>query len=151
MQVRPPTPRELSAVAELHTAAAEAGGRRAYDESTTAAWAKRGERGPDDYPVDDPASHFVVAVTDRVCGFGEVVPEVGEVRAVYVHPDCERRGVGTALLAHVEGYARGRGVESLSLQSSLNAVGFYETAGYEADAAEASPGGIEVVRMEKSL
>ena len=151
MQVRPPTEAELPAVVETHTAAAETGGSRAYDEATTAAWAKRGERSPDEYPVDDPASHFVVAVTDRVCGFGEVVPDAGEVRAVYVHPDCERRGVGAALLAHLEGFARGHGVRSLSLQSSLNAVEFYERAGYERIEPAETPSGIEVVEMEKLL
>ncbi|MFC7235409.1 GNAT family N-acetyltransferase [Halosegnis marinus] len=151
MQVRPPESEELAAVAELHTAAAEAGGARAYDAETTAAWAKRGERSGDDYPVDDPASRFVVAVDAGVLGFGEVVPDEREVRAVYVRPDRERGGVGSAILAHLEGYAAGAGCSELTLQSSLNAVGFYERAGYERVGEGESPGGIAVVEMRKDL
>lgn len=153
MQVRPPREDELEAVAATHVAAAEAGGARAYDPETVESWAKRGERSPDDYPVDDPATHFVVAVTgDReVAGFGELVPDEREVRAVYVHPDHERRGVGTALLAHLEGYARALDCQALTLQSSLNAVEFYERAGWQQTGTGESPGGIEVVELRKPL
>lgn len=56
----------------------------------------------------------------------------GEVRAVYVHPDHARRGVGTALLSELERRARKRGFEALVLTASLNAVPFYEHRGYEA-------------------
>jgi putative acetyltransferase len=153
MEVRPPNDAELEAVAEVHVAAAEAGGARAYDPETVAAWAKRDERSPDDYPVDDPASHFVVAVTGdgEVAGFGELVPDEREIRAVYVHPDHERRGVGSALLAHLEGYARALDCGELTLQSSLNAVAFYERAGWRRTGTGESPGGIEVVELRKQL
>lgn len=153
MQVRPPKEAELEAVAAAHVAAAEAGGARAYDPKTVESWAKRGERSPDDYPVGDPATHFVVAVTGdgEVVGFGELVPDEREVRAVYVHPDHERRGVGTALLAHLEGYARALDCPALTLQSSLNAVEFYERAGWQRTGTGESPGGIEVVELRKSL
>jgi len=152
MQVRPPNEAELENVAAIHVAAAEAGGARAYDPETVAAWAKRGERSPDDYPVDDPASHFVVAVTgdDEVVGFGELIPDERNVRAVYVHPDHERRGVGSALVAHLEGYARALDLRELTLQSSLNAVGFYERAGWQRTGT-GETGGVEVAELRKRL
>lgn len=104
--------------------------------------AERPENGPDaDY--------------DEVLGFGELHAEagdylsgvagrsasgctsegrsdaVGEVRAVYVHPAFARQGVGSALYADLERWARERGVDSLGLWASLNAVGFYERQGFE--------------------
>lgn len=105
--------------------------------------AERPENGPDaDY--------------DEVLGFGELHAEAGdylsgvagrsasgctserrsdavegEVRAVYVHPAFARQGVGSALYADLERWARERGVDSLGLWASLNAVGFYERQGFE--------------------
>lgn len=149
MEVRPPTAAELEAVVTVHVDAAEVGGAQVYDPETVAGWARRGDRSVDDYPVDDPASHFVVAVREEVLGFGEVVPEKREVRAVYVHPDHQRRGVGTALLSHLEGYARGCGVGQLQLKSSLNAVEFYRRHGYERTGSGESSGGVPVVDLRK--
>jgi len=54
-----------------------------------------------------------------------------EVQAVYVHPEAAREGVGTALLAGLEGHAREFGADDAALHASLNAVGFYERRGYE--------------------
>ncbi|MFB6118228.1 GNAT family N-acetyltransferase [Halosegnis sp.] len=136
---------------EVHVAAAEAGGARAYDEATAGEWAARGERSADDYPLEDPASHFVVASDGDVAGFGELVPDERAVRAVYVHPDHERRGIGTALLAHLEGYARALKLPKLHLQAWMNAVGFYKQAGYEQVGQGESPGGVPVTEMRKQL
>ena len=152
MEVRPARRADTDAVVAVHVAAAEAGGSRAYDPATTETWAKRGDRSPEDYPVANPNSHFVVAVdSGTVLGFAELVPGEQEVRAVYVHPDHERRGVGSALLAHLEGYARALDLTELRLQSSLNAVEFYEQAGYERVGESESPGGIPVVNLHKPL
>lgn len=130
MHVRPATPEDAVALPALHSAAVEAFGPASYDAAQVAAWAKRDERKPDDYDLDE--GNLVVADRDgAVAGFGHVVADEREVRAVYVHPDHAGRGVGAALLAHLEGYARGRGLAELELASSQNAVGFYERAGYE--------------------
>jgi putative acetyltransferase len=81
------------------------------------------------------------AAPGDVVGFGHLVPPgereadhpagEGEVRAVYVHGDHAREGVGSALLAHLEERARERGLSALVLWASRNAVGFYERHGYE--------------------
>lgn len=108
-------------------------------------------RSPEDYETDDD-DHFTVAVRDDAdVGFSHIVPDVGELHAVYVHPDHARSGVGSALLAELEGYARGYGLTKLTLQSSLNAVGFYERAGYNQTNRGESPGRVAVVEMEKYL
>ena len=138
-----------------HAAATVALGRAAYDERQVRAWA----RGRYEYPVSEESAvggdgvRLVVAVRERaerpengpdadydeVLGFGELHAEAGdylddvegEVRAVYVHPAFVRQGVGSVLYADLERWARERGVDSLGLWASLNAVGFYERQGFE--------------------
>src|SRR2546430_9691 len=60
----------------------------------------------------------------HMVGFATLLPEVGELRAVYVNPKMKQQGVGTALLNQLEGAARERGVKALWLRSSLNAEPF---------------------------
>jgi putative acetyltransferase len=152
MDVRPATRADCGALPDLHTAAVEAFGPDGYDDEQVREWAGADERSPTDYTVDAAGEHFIVAVRDgAVAGFGHLVADAGEVHAVYIHPDHARHGVGSALLAELEGYARGCGCETLALQSSLNAVGFYEWAGYERVGEGKSPGGLAVVEMEKEL
>ena len=147
MDVRPATREDRAALPKVHTAAVEAFGPDSYSVEEVREWAGADKRSPDDYAVDAGGEHFTVAVRNgEVAGFGHLVLDVGEVHAVYVHPDHARCGVGSALLAELEGYARGRGLRKLSLQSSLNAVGFYERVG-EGE----SSGGLVVVEMEKRL
>ena len=152
MYVRPATREDRDALPALHTAAVEAFGPDGYDADQVRKWAKADDRSPDDYDVDAPDEHFTVAVREgEVAGFGHLVLDAGEIHAVYVHPDHASHGVGSALLAELEGYARGQGCTALALQSSLNAVGFYEQAGYERVDEGESPGGLAVVEMRKEL
>jgi putative acetyltransferase len=97
---------------------------------------------------------FLVAVAeDLVVGFGELVAEAGEIRAVYVRPDRVRQRVGSALLAALEAEAHDRSVARLSLRSTVNAVPFYERYGYVSDGADVAVvrGGVRLpcVKMHK--
>lgn len=151
MYVRLATPDDRTALPSLHTAAVHEFGPTGYDTEDVRQWAKADDRSPEDYETDA-NDHFTVAVRDgAIAGFGHLVPASGEVHAVYVHPDQARCGVGSTLLAELEGYARGYGLTELTLQSSLNAVGFYENSGYARTGEGKSPGGLAVVEMEKCL
>jgi putative acetyltransferase len=151
MYVRLATHDDRTALPALHTAAVREFGPNSYDTADVQRWAKANDRSPEDYETDAD-DHFTVAVRDdEVAGFGHLVPNSGKVHAVYVHPDHARCGVGSALLAELEGYARGDGLTKLTLQSSLNAVGFYEYAGYDRTGEGESPGGLAVVGMKKCL
>jgi putative acetyltransferase len=137
MQVRPATPEDAPAVFALHVASIRTLGPEGYDPDQVRAWARK-DHGPEGYPIDEEGHHFVVAEREgEVAGFGDLVPDSEEVdaeadiRAVYVHPEHAGRGVGSTILAELEGYARGTGVGSIGITASLNAVGFYERAGYE--------------------
>jgi putative acetyltransferase len=143
-RVRPARPADTERMAAAHAAATVALGRAAYDDRQVRAWA----RGRYEYGLDDPGERVVVAVRrageddpyDEVLGFGAVgfdggdylASDVdGDLRAVYVHPAFARQGVGTALADEIERAARERGLASLGLWASRNAVGFYEARGYE--------------------
>ena len=74
---------------------------------------------------------FFVAVDDNVIvGFGNLNQDSGEIEAVYVAPEYVGRGVGREILRALESVAREVGLTVLRLSSSLNAVQFYENAGY---------------------
>lgn len=147
MRVRPVRPDDFEAVREVHQRAVRAEGPRAYDADQVAAWADWS--GVDELDTDD--GHAVLADRDgEPAGFGRLAVDDGEVVAVYVHPDHAGEGVGTALLAHLEGYARGAGLAELRLWSSLNAVGFYERAGYERVGRDSheTTGGVDLATVE---
>ncbi|MFH5797925.1 GNAT family N-acetyltransferase [Haladaptatus sp. CMAA 1911] len=156
-EIREASPDDASDILDLHVASIRAFGPDAYDEEQVAAWAEKDD-GTAGYPIDAPGHYLVVAVDDGVVGYGHLVTESGEIGAVYVHPDAARTGIGTAILAHLEGYARGWESTRLELWASLNAVGFYDRAGYrrvreetvekERDGREIS---LPVSVMEKSL
>jgi len=163
MNVRTATPDDLDRVAALHRAAVRAVPAEEYDECHLDAWDH--ERSPDDYPLDDPDRTLLVAErsgrvdgtgrSGRVAGFGRASHDRGEVEACYVHPDHAGREVGSALLAGLEGRLAARGTATVRTVASLNAVGFYEAAGYDRVEAVTLEGyrGVEFpcVAMEKSL
>lgn len=53
-----------------------------------------------------------------------------EVKSVFVSPDWNGKGVGTALIKALEEHALRHGYEILDVSSSLSATGFYEALGY---------------------
>jgi putative acetyltransferase len=75
---------------------------------------------------------IVVAVdfTDKVIGFGSIVPNNSELRAVYVCAEYGRRGIGRAILSQLETLAREAGLNELSMDASMNAVPFYTANGF---------------------
>ena len=75
---------------------------------------------------------FVAEESGLMVGFGVLNRESGEVEAVYVSPSAGRRGIGLELLRQLEERATAVGLSLLRLNASLNAVMFYEKAGYVA-------------------
>jgi putative acetyltransferase len=74
---------------------------------------------------------------------------------VYVSPEVVRRSVGKAILQKLEERAQALGIKSLKMDASLNAVPFYESAGYESQKAikHRLASGVEIgcVLMTKEL
>jgi putative acetyltransferase len=100
-----------------------------YGEKVTEAWANAPV--PDDFAEVICGRDFLVAEYEGiVIGFGFINRRTAELEAIFVKPHFARRGVGTAILTSLEAIARSAGLRSLTLSASLNAVSFYETAGY---------------------
>lgn len=93
-------------------------------------WAK--PRKPDHYIQSVRNKEFYVAEENSdVIGFGVLNQASGEIEAVYVMPETARRGIGKEILRKLEERAQDLGLKSLHLDSSLNAVSFYQSAGFE--------------------
>ena len=103
----------------------------------------------------DKYEFYVAEEGGEVVGFGELGPAAGAIQGLYVSPGVKGRGVGRELLRTLEERAREYGLKSLSLTSSLNAVPFYERAGFKAvgELTETIGPGVEraSVRMLKEL
>ncbi|MBD9399407.1 GNAT family N-acetyltransferase [Pseudomonas sp. PDM11] len=71
---------------------------------------------------------FVALYDERVVATASLASDV--VRSVFVLPEMQGRGVGKALMRHIECVALAAGVQSLRVPASLTAVPFYKALGY---------------------
>jgi putative acetyltransferase len=141
MEVREATPADADAVRRVHRASIEGLATAAYDPEQIDAWAAGCESA--DYAAAigaDDVEYLVAEDEGRTVGFGSLslAPPEGyetrvdaEVTGVYVHPSVAREGVGSRIYAEPERRARERGVGTLGLEASRNAVPFYGAHGYE--------------------
>lgn len=81
--------------------------------------------------------------------------DAAKIRAMFVAPECARRGVGAAILAHCEAAAREAGFTSAELGATLSGEHFYRRFGYVERERVASPMAdgtpLTVVMMAKQL
>jgi putative acetyltransferase len=132
MLIRSGRASDAEQIASVHVAAIREVCGLVYEAAQIEAWVS-GKR-PEIYLHAIANLPFVVAELDgAVVGFAELDPGAGEVRAVYVRPDCGRRGIGSRLLDAVEGAARAAALERLELKASLNSVPFYKARGFVLD------------------
>jgi putative acetyltransferase len=154
LRLRRASTEDGAAIQAAHAAAIRVTCRGHYPAADIEAWADR--LTPRSYDESIARRDVVVAEEEGgIAGFGVLGVEQCEVRAVYVHPDAGRRGVGRALLDALEAIARLRGLREVRLDSSLNAVGFYAAAGWRrlGDTRHTFPGGLDIpcVAMTKTL
>lgn len=154
ISIRRATLDDRPAICRVHTRAIRQLCRDSYTPEQIEAWA--GLLHPDRYTeVITTREFFVAEGAGSVVGFAQLDAASGEVEAVYVDPAFVHAGVGRALLAHLEDVARSRGLESLRLASTLNAVSFYRHAGFEEreSTEHELQGGIRLacVKMQKVL
>lgn len=74
----------------------------------------------------------LVAVSrqNNVLAFGDMHPETAQIGRLYVEPDVQGNGLGTAMLNRLEALLRSAGHREVSLESALNAYRFYLNRGY---------------------
>lgn len=133
--VRPAVVADAEAIIDLHFAAVHRTASAFYSPAVLDGWSRRpGEAryqrmrevitGGDELVL-------VAAEASGIVAFGSIVPHLRELRAVYVHPDASRRGIGARVLATLERLALERGASELHTHASVNAEAFYRRAGYE--------------------
>lgn len=72
---------------------------------------------------------ILVAMSDQVV-VGTGALQGAEIKSVFVSPDVQRKGVGTALVTELERKAVECGLQELVVSSSLSATKFYSALGY---------------------
>jgi putative acetyltransferase len=133
MLVRPAEREDCEAIMLVHVAAIIEHGPNAYSDREVAAWAAKTE-GVARYErsVEGSTTDLLVAeINGEVAGFAELDRGDEKIEALFVAPEHGGSGIGTALLEECETRLRDLGVETSRLEAVLNAVGFYEAAGYE--------------------
>ena len=131
IDIRKATPADREAIWQVRTAAIRGLCKSHYGEELVEAWARVPPPG-DFVEVIRERDFLVAECSDEIVGFGFINRQSAQLEAILVAPDFARRGIGTALLAALEAMARQAGLSRLTLSSSLNAVGFYNAAGYRA-------------------
>ncbi|HVZ75077.1 MAG TPA: GNAT family N-acetyltransferase [Polyangia bacterium] len=98
---------------------------------------------------------LVAELDGRLVGFAQLDRPRGQLRALFVDAESQRRGIGRALLAAIEARVARHGGRSLRGAMSLNAVPFYANAGFRArgpvEALSAAGVSVPIVQMEKRL
>jgi len=92
---------------------------------------------------------------NREAGFLDPAVDAARIRAIFVHPDWSRRGLGSLILTHCERAARDAGFRRLEMGSTLTGLPLYRLRGYlEIEQVNVPlPNGevLPVVRMGKSI
>ncbi|MBU6235476.1 MAG: GNAT family N-acetyltransferase [Alphaproteobacteria bacterium] len=132
LTIRPLGPEDAEGFLRVHHAAVHETARGTYAPDILEAWS-----GPDlkarlaQY-LERAKEEIRIGAFDgaTMAGLGVIAPQTQELRACYVHPDYGRMGVGAKIVATLEQIAKSMGVESLTLDSSINAEKFYQALGY---------------------
>ena len=94
---------------------------------------------------------YVYELGGKIVGVSGLTVEnkkTGIVRWVYVLPEYQRKGIGTALLRHIESIAKRCGLRMLKLRTSEKAywaISFYRKLGYKVSGKIRVPWGHDVV------
>lgn len=131
LKIRKATQSDVESISVVHQTAVRAIGRGTYRDEEIDSWAQPKDLETYKRLIDE-RDFFVAEEDDNIKGFAILDPANALIEAVYVSPDQGRRGIGLKLMRKLEERARELQLHELRLNSSLNAVSFYERAGYVA-------------------
>lgn len=167
--VRWGVPDDAQALAEIHVLAWQVGYRGLLPDSLLDSLAAADRLPRWRVRLAETATRVLVAELDgQTAGWLVIGPQrdedldrqrVGEIYAVYIHPDFWRRGCGTALLTRAKAELCARGFSEATLwvlRDNVRAIRFYEAQGFQADGAaklDVRPDGVrfDEVRYRCSL
>lgn len=96
-------------------------------------------------------SDWIVAEIDgKIIGFGQYSVDDEEIYQINVNLNFLKQKIGKSLYDYMEDKFRTAGKKKISLNSTLNAVGFYQRLGF-VEKGEIHIGLVKMVQMEKSL
>jgi putative acetyltransferase len=87
---------------------------------------------------------WVAAQDDGVVAWGAIRGD--RLEGLYTDPEYAGRGIGTALLALLEGLMRERGIKAVSADASANAEAFYLRRGYTAAGPRTPEGALPITK-----
>ena len=132
VQFRQAEPVDAEAVLEIKQIAIETAG-EPYSNEQRAAWRPTEEALPV-FTQAMESEQFVVLLVetdDGPAGYGVLNIDEARIDAVFVAPGHAGQGLGSSLVRQLETRAQMMGLADLTVVSSLNAQGFYESLGYE--------------------
>lgn len=109
-----------------------------YDEDQRAAWVSVAEDSESFASRLAASTTLVVEIDGEYAGFGSL-KDNRVIDMLYVHPYFVGSGVGSVLLDALERLAKGRGAQSVSVDSSDTAQIFFESRGYVAQSRNSVP------------
>ena len=127
IEIRPYRARDLDGVIDLFQRAVRETASDDYNEAQIDAWAQADRDEWELARVSRPT--WVAFVGDELAGFADLEKN-GLVDMMFVHPEHQRKGVGTALLARIEAEADEAGMTALHTYASVNGRPFFEYCGF---------------------
>jgi putative acetyltransferase len=133
--IRPAAVSDAQRILAVHRAAVLQTAGSAYGLDILNAWAASSD--PDSVRkmgciIASQAELVMVAEEDGVvAGFGSIVLALEELRAVYVHPNFSRCGIGGRILGSLQQLASHHQMSILKMDASLNAEAFYLKHGFD--------------------
>lgn len=128
--IRPWRPTDLEAIAELYYNTVRHVNARDYSARQIEAWAPEVESIAYWRKRFETREAYVAVEDGEVAGFAELGGH-GHVDCLYVHHHRQGRGIGRALLQHLELHARGHSVPQLHTEVSVTAKPFFERMGFQ--------------------
>jgi len=103
---------------------------RDYDAKTVLDWV--GEANPERFveSAKDGCVQYVKLLEDRIVCFGELNIEKQLLLSLFVSPDCAGKGIGQQMIEFLFKKASEVGINTLKVDSSLNAASFYLRNGF---------------------
>jgi GNAT superfamily N-acetyltransferase len=148
--IRAATPSDVTGIAAVMRESLLSLGRSAYDERQIASALLYIAR-PDEQLIDD-GTYFVATEDEEIAGCGgwsrrrkvysgsassgdesaliDPATDPARIRAMFVRPECARRGIGRRILQISEERAEAEGFHTFQLVAMRSAGGIYEAAGY---------------------
>ena len=110
---------------------------------------------PESFPGNVENNYYVALLESKIIGAGAIDLNSGRIDAMCVDPEYIGTGTGKRLMRYLETLAREGHMKRLHLESSLNAVPFYQACGFIClkEAQYQSPRGfsLDCILMEKKL